>query len=282
MRERYCELVLPHFDVALMPKVQMKIKLIACFLLLTSTLLADQPKAIINGKTSAPAPGVLILDSTGSVHDFGDQGVAWDVTDEDIQLMEGKDGRLALFYMGTKPIKGKAILWCWGNVNGTPVPSRLSVPISFGGDLPNPPIPVPPGPNPPGPTPIPPGPAPSPIDDGKYKLAKLAFDSGMTVIQPNRAKAQEIARAFGDTANAIRANKFGNAVNFREVMVSVGTYHQALINTILPTPADKKPWDGFQNVNARVNILSNTGQINTPADLAIAFDEIAVGLGNVK
>lgn len=260
------------------------IKSLSCFLILASTLLADQPKSIITGKNSTKAPGVLILDSSGSTYDkaFGANGIWWEVADDSLQVMEGLNGRFAIWYDGNQPLKSKVTLTTWGMVDGVPVPSRQVYPIVFGGELPIPPGPGPLPPLPPGPTPVPPTPTPVvPIEDGKYKLAKLSFDTASQVDPTMRVKVKQIADCFTTTAKAIRDGKFNDAL-ISSALKKAGIANADMMGVVIQGP-ERKEWEKFNvPVNARVNILANTGQINTLADLAVAFDEIAVGLGNVK
>ncbi len=236
--------------------------------LLTVSVFAAEPRAVISGQTTAPAPGVIVLSSQGSAYDVGE--LIWLVADDKVQCMEGKDGRLALFYMNPTPISTKVLLVTFGSVDGQPKAAIATQAVSFGvvPPGPNPPPPVPPpGPNPP-PVPPPPGPAPD-LPDGRFKLAALAYSSAMLVPQPARARAVSVAAAFSNISAGI-ANG------------SITTVDQASAQTKAASTkafdSDLTPWLKFTvPVVAQVNNLRATGQMNTLQDLAVAWNEIALG-----
>jgi hypothetical protein len=236
---------------------------------------ATLPTAVINGPTSAPAPGIVILDSTGSA---GDANPLWLVSDADdvVQAMEGKDGRLALFYMNPKPTTAKVVLIMFGT--GTDAQSRAYAKraIAFGGG----PAPVPPGPTPVPPvppTPVPPSP-PSPVGpdlpDGRFKLAAVAYNAAMQVPLPPRSRSPAVGDAFGSVASAINAKTLAGRA-------AIGQATKNQLSQAMGT--DAAAWGTAKTaVVGAFNGLEAQGVIATDADIAVAYLEMQTGFSQAK
>ncbi len=245
----------------------------AIILCLVSAARAAAPVAVLNGPSAAPAPGIVILDASGST---GDGKPDWIVTDPDdsVQAMQGLDGRLAVFYMGTKPTTAKIVLVVWGTDADAKSKAYGKRVIAFGSG----PAPVPPGPTPvppTPPTPVPPVPPPAPVlPDGRFKLAAVAYTAGMHVAAPARSKAPQVAAVFGGIASSVAAGTIVDKPTAgltckQQLAVAFGT--------------DAAAWQAAKDaIVNEFNRLETVGQIASVKDLGIAFSEIESGLRQVQ
>jgi hypothetical protein len=214
---------------------------------------AAQPVAVISGQTySAPAPGVLLLSSAGSSYNVGD--LIWVVADSSIQAMEGKDGRIALFYMGTQPITSKVLLIAIASDGTTASMAMDSKSVSFGGSVP---------PNPVPPTPVPPVPPPNPAPPDVFHLAAVATSAGGQL--PAAAKA--LLPAIADNFTA------ATGTTLVGLNTDVFQRNQKTMGTIKPL---------FAPLSDALQSALQAAAITTLAQGQQAFAEIAWGLRQVK
>ena len=129
-----------------------------------------------------------------------------------------------------------------------------------------------PGPNPgPGPTPPPgpnPPPNPPPVPDGRFGVAKIAYQAAREVNRPSEAAA--LAEAFDNAAAQVRAGLSGTLAIIKAC--------QTEINQAIPA-ASKPAWESAKNaLNGAVRNLYGDGKLAADNDWADAFAEIATGL----
>lgn len=258
--------------------MQQKAATITALMLLASLASAAQPVAIINGPSQcSTTPGIVILDSTGSVSDDGI--FSWKATDAQVFL--GQNGQVAIIYQSNAPEVVFVTLATAGSINGKITPASAAHTIQFGA-APNPP--VPPDPKPPGPIPpVPPTP-PSPptpptpvLPDGTYGLAKVAYGFAMALPPASRANASAVATCYINAANDCLAGKYAD-------VFAAGTQLDKDVTAALG--ADAPNWATFTDktngLNGAFNALYTHLKIVSFADVATAFKEIAAGLGQVK
>lgn len=136
--------------------------------------------------------------------------------------------------------------------------------------------PTPPGPTPPGPAPTPPSPD---LPDGKFKLAKAAYDMAYTKAPVlNRAKAAAaLETSFRGVASAIAA---GTKSKPEEVLKDTQASNRTALTNAGVDPDTWKPFfTELQNVTFS---LHETGGLNAVDDFKDAWNEIADGLNAVK
>jgi hypothetical protein len=133
----------------------------------------------------------------------------------------------------------------------------------------------------PGPAPGPgPGPTPDPVlPDGKYKLAKFVYRASIKVksdaVRPKAAAA--LAASYRGVASAISA---GAVKDVKEALTKVTDSNRSALSSV---GADKAAWEPvFTALQDQVYDLYTKKQINTPADFAVVFNEIAEGFAAVK
>jgi hypothetical protein len=131
-----------------------------------------------------------------------------------------------------------------------------------------------PNPNPP------PTPTPVVLPDGKYKLAKSAYDLVMAnvVNSANRAKAAKaLASSFQGQAAAVSA---GTVKTSKDLLAQTQASNRtALTNAGVPTAE----WETFfARLQPVIYDLYNRNQMATLTDFATAWNEIAVGLNAVR
>lgn len=124
------------------------------------------------------------------------------------------------------------------------------------------PMPPPPNPNPPAPDPV--------LPDGRYKLARAAYEWTNQVPAAQRSEAAAVASHFSAVASAIGA---GALADFDSSIAELRRRMQA----------HKAGWAEWSKLySARIGELYDAGELASVADFAAALEEIAVGLREVK
>lgn len=159
-------------------------------------------------------------------------------------------------------IKGEEVSTIRGTIL---VKSRAPVP-------PNPPGPNPPGPNPPGPNP--PGPQPV-IPDGKYGLAKKAYEWANKVKSTQKVdEAQKVAGSFEGAAAAVAA---GAIKDINGLLSTTTQTNRESLGASAPMWAD---W--MSELNRELSSLFDSKKLVTLEDHRVAWLEIATGLKAVR
>jgi hypothetical protein len=133
-------------------------------------------------------------------------------------------------------------------------------------------------PNPgPGPTP---GPSPGPsLPDGKFGLAKTAYQIAMDSV-PSGARAKGapvLANSFNGIASSVAAGTLNNP---RDLLTQTKTANQTALSNAGVSAAD---WDNFFTVLQRqIYPLHAGGKLNSVQDFADAWREISAGLEKVR
>ncbi|MAT14255.1 MAG: hypothetical protein CMJ46_03195 [Planctomyces sp.] len=236
--------------------------------LFTGSAMAAPPEAIITGPTGGIPGDILVLDASESKADFFD----WEVTPElpdgrkTILPLEGGKKCLVTSVPGTYTAFLAA-----GNAEGIDLKKWT---VKVGGDSPTPgpgpgPTPPHPGPNPNPPNPVPPTPTPD-VPDGKFAIAKLVRDWARQVNTPSRS-AECVKLADGADAISARISA-GTLEGPREILAAVLEANIAAVGHSLE-------WQAFgKKFEARLRELYEASRLQTDADWAVLFQEMAVGL----
>lgn len=123
------------------------------------------------------------------------------------------------------------------------------------------------GPHPhPGPAPPPPAPPGPDLPDGRYKLAKWAYDNSAGL-----PKAKDIGQCFAATAAKIAAGVLGDPP-------SVEKDTRDCNRNLLGEP-EREQWRGFfAQLKEKLITLDESGELRTLADYQTAWTELAIGL----
>ena len=193
-----------------------------------------------------------------------------DVSGTQLAMLQGVGGGMVVQFSAAK--QGRYFVVFASHADNTIL---HSTPVIVGGDGPSPsPGPGPrPDPSPPGPGPAPPAP-PSPPAPGKYNLAPFVFEQTMKLTPSARQKAPAVAGVFRGVAAAINAGtlRTGNQIadeTRKGVTQAYGTEAAAW-----------KPVD--TSVQQALAKLAAEKRIRSAAELAEAYDEIALGLEAVR
>lgn len=137
-----------------------------------------------------------------------------------------------------------------------------------------------PEPVPPGPNPNPPAPVPTPaFPDGKYKLAKFAFETAIAKV--DKATREKAATALAGSFNGIIADIDSKKLTDpKMILTKTAERNQKALRDI---GIDAKLWDEFFTV-LQDNIYERYErfEMSTVGDFRTAWGEIAVGLSQVK
>lgn len=128
-----------------------------------------------------------------------------------------------------------------------------------------------PGPNP-GPSPTP---TPTPnLSDGRFKLAKVAFDAASVANDPARAAS---AKALGASWRSVAVRiKSGELTDFKSVFKATETSNQGAVT-------NRAAWEPVMSkIGDAVYALYSAQTIKTPTDLSDAWGEIASGFEAVQ
>lgn len=125
----------------------------------------------------------------------------------------------------------------------------------------------------PQPTPVPP--TPNPLPDGKFKLAKLAFDNAAKVQTANRAaESKSMAKAFRSIVAAIAA---GTMSTPKQILDGTAAAVESNLG------ASRDPWKAWgQLMAAEYQRLYEAKQLPTAADWRTAWEEVALGLEAIQ
>lgn len=154
----------------------------------------------------------------------------------------------------------------------------LSEEVQLGDEAPPiPPGPTPPGPTPPGPTP----PDPAPVfPDGKFKLAKRAYDLALAKVPAGEARAKgaaALATAMKGVASAIAA---GTIVDLKVGLSRSSEMNQA---ALVSAGVGREVWEGvFKDIQETLFGLYQSKEMDTALLLGAALTELAMGLEKVK
>jgi hypothetical protein len=220
---------------------------------------AADPVAVIKGPTARNAGQSILLDARESV---SDKPLRWKLLDRDLPLLTFDSApRKHTYAFLPDPDPGEYIfaLTAVGKV-GEELESETAIHrVVVGG---SPPRPIPPGPTPP--TPGPPGP-----DSGLGLAAYVRDVVARAVPAADRVQgALWVAAAYREAVRLGRDGKFASP----QVMI---TFLKEAMKTARPAS-----WSGF-TLEPKLVELDRAGRLKTTADLARAFEEIAVTLEQI-
>ena len=232
-------------------------KTAAIFLLMTSSILADQPVIVLTGPSGGVPGDILILDASASKAEH----FAWSVTPE---LPDGRQTIMPL-ENGTKclitSVPGTyTVFLAISTADGISM-KRHTVTV-IGKNCPDDPQPQP------GPQPKPPEPQPpQPLPDGKYKLAADAYRWAVAINDPTGAA--NLASAFETISSQAAAGGFSG---INEMLKATTEANRAAV--------DRNKWlqPFFVPFDKRLSELNKSGDLRSIDDHATAWTEIAVGL----
>lgn len=148
-------------------------------------------------------------------------------------------------------------------ITGKPEPKPPTPPNPGPEPGPNPPPPMPP--TPPGPNPPAPNPGP---EDGRFGVAKLAFNAGKSVNRP--AECAALATAFRNAAKETRDKDLG--------VLSILSLLRRETGKAIPD-SSRGYWESANSVlSSKLKSLYGDGRLGGSKDWADCFDEVAIGL----
>jgi len=231
----------------------------AIFLLMVSSIRAEQPIIVLTGPSGGVPGDILILDASASTADH----FAWSVTPElpdgrqTIMPLEGGTKCLVTSVPGTY-----SVFLAVSTADGVSM-KRHAITI-IGKDCPDDPQPQPgPGPQPQPPQPQP----PKPLPDGKYKLAADAYRWAVAINDPTGAA--NLASAFETVGSQAAAGGFSG---ISEMLKATTEANRAAV--------DRNKWlqPFFVPFDRRLSELNKSGELTSIDDHATAWAEIAIGL----
>lgn len=212
------------------------------------------PKAVIVGPSEVTPGDLVILDASQSVG----SGYSWTLIPAGKTFLPVEGGTKVVFATGQAGKYTFVLAVAKGDKSA--ITTQV---VTIG---------IPPAPEP---TPIPPTPGPVPLPPGKYGLAQIAFDSLSLVTDTSKAaNAKALAGNFSSMASAIAA---GTAGSFRKILEDTTAMNKASLG------ASDSAWASWgKAIETKLQSLNASGQLTTPADLQVAWTEIATGLGALK
>ena len=232
---------------------------------ITTTALAEPPKAVIMGPTGGRPGDLIVLNAHESVGEF----FAWHIATENGHEQIARFGREAVipthagvYYVFMSCSNSEGIAFAKWRVEITPSNPTPPTPPPNPGPNPTP------NPNPPSPpSPTPPNPAPGP-EDGRFAVAVLSYSAAKAVGRPQEASA--LGAAFRTIAKTIRDDQPG-------ILSIMGLVRRETAKAI--PESSKGAWSGFNDViQTKLKSLYSGGQLSSTKDFADCFDELAVGL----